>query len=220
MARRNPPDNPYLAARNEWNERYGSYVKAASAWRIVGITGMAMAVIGFSYALYQSTQVKLVPYIVEVDRLGNIANSGVPQQIEYTDPRIIRTAVRTFVSELRSVTPDAGVQKRYLDNVYAHLRVTDPALQKINAMYRGASPFDRARTMSVSVEVTSFIALSERTYQIDWTEYERDRQGKELALRRYRGIATVTMMPPQDDRIADRNPLGIYLTDFEWTAQL
>ncbi|OYW98314.1 MAG: conjugal transfer protein TrbF, partial [Rhizobiales bacterium 32-66-8] len=65
-----PPDNPYIAARQEWNERYGSYVKAAAAWRLVGITGMLMAVVGFSYALYQSTQVKLVPYIVEVDRLG------------------------------------------------------------------------------------------------------------------------------------------------------
>lgn len=59
-----PPDNPYIAARQEWNERYGSYVKAAAAWRLVGITGMLMAVVGFSYALYQSTQVKLVPYIV------------------------------------------------------------------------------------------------------------------------------------------------------------
>ena len=48
MARITIPENPYLAARQEWNERYGSYVKAAAAWRIVGITGMLMAVIGFS----------------------------------------------------------------------------------------------------------------------------------------------------------------------------
>lgn len=76
MARTITPENPYLAARQEWNERYGSYVKAAAAWRIVGITGMLMAVIGFSYALYQSTQVKLVPYIVEVDKLGTAATTG------------------------------------------------------------------------------------------------------------------------------------------------
>lgn len=220
MAGPNPPENPYLAARMEWNERYGSYVKAAASWRIVGVTGMAMAVIGFSYGLYQSSQVKLVPYVIEVDRLGNVAKAGVPQQLEYTDPRIIRTAVINFVSELRSVTPDAAVQKRYVDNIYSHLRTSDPALQKINAMYRGASPFDRARTISVSVEVTSFVALSERTYQVDWTEYERDRQGKDIGLRRFRGIVTVTMMPPQEDRIADLNPLGIYFIDFEWSAQL
>lgn len=36
------------------------------------VTGMLMAVNGFSYALYQSTQVKLVPYIVEVERLDAV----------------------------------------------------------------------------------------------------------------------------------------------------
>ena len=61
MAKRKYPDNPYLAARYEWNERYGSYMRAASAWRTVGLLSMSMAVIGFGYALYQSTQVKLDP---------------------------------------------------------------------------------------------------------------------------------------------------------------
>ena len=37
MAVPNPTDNPYLAARQEWNERYGSYVKAAATWRTIGI---------------------------------------------------------------------------------------------------------------------------------------------------------------------------------------
>ena len=102
MAGRNPPENPYLAARQEWNERYGSYVMAARAWRIVGVTGMLMAVIGFSYALYQSTQVKLVPYIVEVDRLGTAASAGFPQQIEYADARVVRATLGSFVSNFRS----------------------------------------------------------------------------------------------------------------------
>ena len=87
MAKRTPPDNPYLAARLEWNERYGSYVRSASYWRSVGLLSMTMAVIGFGYALYQSTQVKLVPYIVEVDKLGNAVSGGFPAQIEYADPR-------------------------------------------------------------------------------------------------------------------------------------
>lgn len=113
--RHHAPRDPYLAARQEWNERYGSYVKAAASWRIVGVTGMLMAVIGFSYALYQSTQVKLVPYIVEVDRLGTAATVGFPQQIEYADPRVVRATLGSFVSNFRSVTPDAVVQKQYID---------------------------------------------------------------------------------------------------------
>ena len=220
MAKRNPPENPYLAARQEWNERYGSYVSAARSWRIVGITGMLMAVIGFSYALYQSTQVKLVPYIVEVDRLGTAASAGFPQQIEYADARVVRATLGSFVSNFRSVTPDAVVQKQYIDRTYALLRTSDPATEKINAWFRGNSPFDRALTMTVAIEVTNIVPLSNQSYQVDWTEFQRDRQGKELGTRRYRGIATVTLTPPQDEAVIRFNPIGLYLKDFEWTAQL
>ncbi|PRD43713.1 conjugal transfer protein TrbF [Phyllobacterium phragmitis] len=220
MAKHKAPENPYLAARQEWNERYGSAIHAARSWKIVGITGMLMAVIGFTYALYLSTQVKLVPYIVEVDRLGTAANAGFPQQIEYADPRVVRATLGSFVSNFRSVTPDAVVQKQYIDRTYAMLRTSDPATEKINNWFRSSSPFDRARTMTVSVEVTNIVPLSNQSYQVDWTEFERDRQGRERATRRFRGIATVTLTPPQDEAVIRLNPLGFYLTDFEWTAQL
>jgi type IV secretion system protein VirB5 len=220
MARKTTIDNPYIAARMEWNERYGSYAKAAASWRIVGITGMLMAVIGFSYALYQSTQVKLVPYIVEVDKLGTAATAGYPQQIEYADPRVVRATLGSFISNFRSVTPDTVVQKQYIDRAYAHLRSSDPATEKVNAWFRSNSPFDRAREKTVAIEVNNIVPLSNQSYQIDWTEYERDRQGKEIATRRFRGIATVTLTPPQDEAVIRLNPIGLYLRDFDWTAQL
>ncbi|MDI2076713.1 conjugal transfer protein TrbF [Bradyrhizobium sp. Mp27] len=216
----NPPDNPYLAARQEWNERYGSYVQAAAAWRTVGIVAMVMAVIGFAYALFQSTQVKLVPYIVEVDKLGTAASAGYPQQIEYADPRVVRATLGSFVANFRSVTPDAIVQKQYIDRTYALLRTSDPATQKINDWFRSNSPFERAKTTTVAVEVNNIVALSNQSYQIDWTEFERDRKGKQTGEHRYRGIATVTLTPPQDEQTIRLNPIGLYLRDFDWTAQL
>lgn len=220
MDKKQVPENPYLAARLEWNERYGASIHAARSWRIVGITGMVMATIGFVYALYLSTQVQMVPYIVEVDRLGTAVHAGIPEQIEYADPRVVRSILGSFVAGFRSVTPDAVVQKGYIDRTYAHLRASDPATEKINSWFRASSPFDRARTLTVSVETSSIVALSSQTFQVDWTEFERDRQGREIGARRFRGIATVTLTPPQDETVIRLNPIGLYLTDFEWTAQL
>lgn len=220
MAKQSIPENPYLAARQEWNERYGSYVKAASGWRIVGITGMALAVITTSYALYQSTQIRLVPYVIEIDKLGSAVSAGFPQQIEYADPRVVRAALAGWVSAFRSVSPDTVVQKGYIDRAYAMLRTSDTATEKINAWYRENSPFVKARTATVAIEVSNIVALSNQSYQVDWTEIERDRRGKELATRRFRGVATVSLTPPQDEMTIRLNPIGLYLRDFDWTAQL
>jgi len=220
MAGQSAPENPYLAARQEWSERYGSYVKAASAWRAVGISSLGLAVIGVSYALYLSTQVKLVPYIVEVDKLGNTVSGGFPRQIEYADTRVVRATLGNFVTSFRSITPDAVVQKQYIDRTYALLRTSDASTQKVNAWFRGNSPFEKAVNATVAIEVNNIVALSNQTYQIDWTEYERDRKGKEVATRRFRGIATVSITSPQDEATIRLNPIGVYVTDFDWTAQL
>ena len=220
MAMKTPVESPYLAARREWTERYGSYVQAARAWRAVGIISLMMAVIGFAYALYQSTQVKLVPYIVEVDKLGGSLTAGFPQQIEYADARVVRATLGNFIISLKSITPDAVVQKQYIDRTYALLRTSDPPTQKVNAWFRANSPFERAKASTVAIEVNNIVALSNQTYQIDWTEYERDRKGKETATRRFRGIATVTLTVPQDEATIRLNPIGLYVRDFDWTAQL
>ncbi|NGO66630.1 conjugal transfer protein TrbF [Rhizobium daejeonense] len=220
MPAQHAPDNPYIAARQEWSERYGSYVKAASAWRMVAILSLVLAIIGFGYALFLSTRVKLVPYLVEVDKLGNAVSGGFPQQIEYADPRVIRATLGSFITAFRSITPDAVVQKQYLDRTYALLRANDPSTQKINAWFRGNSPFEKAVSATVAIEVNSIVALSSLSYQIDWTEFERDRKGKEIASRRFRGIATLTITTPQDEATIRLNPIGIYLLDFDWTAQL
>ncbi|MGM4914888.1 conjugal transfer protein TrbF [Rhizobium sp. 768_B6_N1_8] len=216
----NAAENPYLSARLEWNERYGSYVRAAAAWRIVAILALMIAIIGFGYALFLSTQVKLIPYIVEVDRLGTPVSAGFPEHIEYADPRVVRATLGGFVTSFRSVTPDAVVQKQYIDRTYALLRTSDPSTQKINAWFRGNSPFEKARAATIAVEVNNIVALSSQSYQIDWTEFERDRRGKETGRRRFRAIATVTITTPQDEATIRLNPIGLYLKDLDWTAQL
>lgn len=144
--------------------------------------------------------------------MGPAASAGFPQQIEYADARVVRATLGSFVSNFPSVTPDTVVQKQYIDRTYALLRTSDPATERINAWFRGNSPFDRALSTTVAVEITNILPLSNQTYQVDWTEFQRDRQGKELVTRRYHGIATVTLTPPQDEAVIRFNPIGDDLT--------
>ena len=65
--------NPYLQARQEWLERYGDYIAQAKNWRIASL--LALGLLGLSLAMnfVQASQSKIVPYIVEVDKLGRAA---------------------------------------------------------------------------------------------------------------------------------------------------
>ena len=40
-----PPENPYLAARREWNERYGSYIAAARTWQLAAFGALGVALV-------------------------------------------------------------------------------------------------------------------------------------------------------------------------------
>lgn len=62
--------NPYLNARTEWLERYGSYISRAAQWRAVAFISLIIAVMSIACNVIQANQVKTVPYIIEVDKLG------------------------------------------------------------------------------------------------------------------------------------------------------
>lgn len=71
MERKSPRDeNPYLSARREYGDRYGSAVRDAATWRRFCMgTLVLLAVFGGGMLWLASTN-KVVPYIVQVDKQG------------------------------------------------------------------------------------------------------------------------------------------------------
>ena len=67
------PSNPYLNGRQEWLEQNGSIVISRNNWKLLALLLAIIAIISVSGNVYQGTQVKIVPYIVEVDKLGRAA---------------------------------------------------------------------------------------------------------------------------------------------------
>ena len=69
------PEDPhsavYLTARREWNERYGSYISQRDSWRLVALAAMGVAAIAVAGNVWQSSQSHVVPFVVEVNHLGD-----------------------------------------------------------------------------------------------------------------------------------------------------
>jgi len=214
------PTNPYLAARREWDERYGSLITRARNWRLIAVVCAIATLIQTAGLVALSLRAKVVPYIVAVDSLGHSVAAGPADQSSATDDRLKRASLFEWIEDLRTVTSDGVAQRKSIDRVYARIANGGPALTFINEFYRGDPPQHRAQTQSVSVDVQSVLATSDKTYQIEWTETVRDLQGEIKSQDRWKGAFTIAINPPNDERVIRANPLGIYITNASWTRVL
>ena len=62
--------SPYLNGREEWLERYGTYISRAAQWRMVAFLCLCTTSISITGNVMQASQTKTVPYIIEVDAIG------------------------------------------------------------------------------------------------------------------------------------------------------
>lgn len=219
-------ENPYLAARRTWNEHMGDMAASRRNWQMLGLLSLLIALAAVGGVIHIGSQAKFIPYVVEVDKLGQTLAVAPVDRAQEVDARIIHAAVASFVQQARMVTPDVALQRKAIFAVYAMLSPEDPATAKMNEFMNGrpeASPFRRAEREMVSTEIVSVIAQSPQTWQADWTETVRDRQGIEKSTYRMRALVTVHVAPPSPD-ISEaqlrNNPLGIYVSDFAWSRQL
>ena len=219
-------DNPYLAARRTWNEHVGGVVSSRQTWQVVGILSLLIALAGVGGIIHIGSQSKFVPYVVEVDKLGQAAAVSEAQRAAPADPRVVHAAVASFVSDARLVSPDVALQRKAVFRVYFMLAANDPATAKMNEWLNGSedsSPFKRAAREMVSIEILSVLPQTPDTWQVDWMETVRDRQGVAKGLPyRMRALVTVYVVHAtsrtSEEEIRN-NPLGIHVRDYSWSKQ-
>ena len=212
--------NPYLAARREWDERYGDLVTRARNWRLMALLSGLIALMATTGIVWLSVRSHVVPFVVLVDNLGRSVASGIADQTEPGDDRLRRASVFNWVENLRLVTTDGVAQRKAVDRVYSQIASGSAAQTFISDFYRNDPPFKRAQTTTVSVEVKSVLPTSDRTYEIEWSETTRDLYGAVKATDLWKGSLSIAVNPPKEEREARINPLGIYITDMSWAKVL
>jgi type IV secretory pathway TrbF-like protein len=208
--------NPYLAARREWDERYGDQITRAKNWRTMATLSALIALLATSGVVWLSVRSHVVPFVVLVDSLSRPVASGIAEQASGNDDRLKRASIFTWVENLRLVTTDGVSQRRAIDRVYAAIANGTAAQTFVSDFYRADPPAKRAQTETVSVEVTSVLPTSDRSYEVEWTETTRDLYGAVKSAERWKGSFSVVINPPRDERQARVNPVGLYVTNASW----
>jgi type IV secretion system protein VirB5 len=118
--------NPYLAARREWDERYGDLITRARNWRTLAIICAVTTLVATVGLMWLSAHSRIVPFVVLVDNLGRPLASGIAEQATVNDDRLKRASILAWVGDFRLVTSDGMAQRKAIDHVYGADREWQP----------------------------------------------------------------------------------------------
>jgi len=211
------PETPYQSAAQVWDERIGSARVQAKNWRYMAFGSLVLSA-GFAAALvWQSIQGTVVPWIVQVDKLGQ-AQAVEPATANYkpTDPQVAWHLAR-FIEQVRSIPADPVIVRQNWLRAYEW--TTDRGAAALNDYARSSDPFTKVGKQQVSVDVSSVIRASADSFRVAWTERHYE-NGQLSTTERWTAILTIVIQPPRDADRLKANPLGIYVNAINWSREM
>lgn len=211
------PETPYQRAAQVWDERIGSARVQAKNWRLMAFGSLVLAG-GFASALvWQSTRGSVVPWVVQVDKLGE-AQAVAPAVADYrpTDPQIAWHLAR-FIEQVRSIPDDPVIVRQNWLRAYDY--TTDRGAISLNDYARLNDPFAKVGKIQIAVEVSSVIRASPDSFRVAWTE-RRYENGSLASTERWTAILTIVTQQPRDADRLKANPLGVYVNAINWSKEL
>lgn len=211
------PRTPAEKAAETWDKREGAIVVQNHNLRriIVGLIVISgLLTVGL---VVQSLKSTVIPYVVEVDTsTGMVKNAGPLQENKYT-PQEAETKyfISKFIINTREIPLDPVVYKEHWNTAYAFL--TKAASSKMNAEIKNEKTAEKFGKRTVQVNITSILPMEgSNSYQVRWNEEEFAIGSGEKTVTPMSGIFTITNIPAKDEETLKVNPLGVYISDFNW----
>jgi type IV secretion system protein TrbF len=158
-----------------------------------------------------------VPYVIEVDRLGEVRAVAPAIQDYVPDDAQIAWHLGRFIQNVRSVSTDPVLVRQ--NWLAAYDFATDRAALFLNEYAKANDPFGQIGTRSVSVQVTSVVRASDSSFQVKWTEQVFER-GSLVSTTRWTGILAIVIRSPRNTDQLRKNPLGVFINAIAWSREL
>jgi type IV secretion system protein TrbF len=217
------PNTPSFveAARREFAGVFGDLARGKRNWQVMAFAlAGVLAIVVLAYVRLAAST-RLVPYVVEVDRLGQVVGAGAAEPMRSPDDRLIASQLAQFVRNLRTVLPlaAASAQAEMVRRGYAF--VAPEAAGFLNDYF--ARPDNDPRVLGARitrrVDITSVLRVpGSGVWTVRWSEAEApvgsDAPTRTTAWEAY--VAAKVVPPSTMDGLQD-NPLGLYVTSITWT---
>jgi type IV secretion system protein TrbF len=213
--------NHIIAARNEFSNAFSDLAKGKRNWQLMAFALFALlALTTLSYVRLASSA-RVIPYLVQVDRLGQVLAIGRADETIKPDQRLVAAQLAQFVRAIRTVLPASAAagQAEMIKRGYAFL--APEAAGFLNDYF--ADPKNDPRLLGArltrQVDVTGILRVpNSDVWRLQWTEAEHPiSAGEEPRATAWEGYATVKLVSPATPEAVQDNPLGLYITTINWT---
>lgn len=211
------PATPYQRAAQIWDDRIGSSRVQAKNWRLVALGGLGLAFVLSGALAWQSAQSRIVPYVVQVDKFGAVQAVGPAVQNYVPTDAEIAWYLGRFITDVRSLSLDPVVVRRNWLEAYDY--ATDRGATFLNEFARANDPFKVIGERTVSVQVSSVVRMSDKSFQVKWNEQTFE-QGALAKTERWTAILSVVTKTPTTAEVLKKNPLGLYVNAVNWSREL
>lgn len=208
----------YLASRREWLERYGDYIAQAKNWRLAALGSFVVSAVLAAGLVYEADRVHVVPYVVEVNKLGDAVRLAQEVTAGTYETPIVTHVLTHWIRLVRSRIPNVPAEKEQYNSSYYY--ISSKVQSALNAYYRRHNPYkdfsDKlgGRTVQIiSALPLGKITKSGGTYQIQWTETQYAHSGAIQSESHWEGTISYIVTHPVNITV---NPFGIYITSFSW----
>ena len=211
------PETPYQKAAQVWDTRMGDALVRARNWRLMAFGCLALALGLSTGVIWQAGRSAITPYVIEVDRLGDVRGVGPATEPWSPSHAQIAYHLARFIENVRALSIDPIVVRENWLAAYDY--ATSDAANTLNEYARDNDPFGAVGKRTVTVEVTSVVRSSPDSFDVRWREQSFE-NGSLAATTRHRAVLTVTLKPPRTEAALRKNPLGIYVHAVNWSRDL
>ena len=211
------PVTPYQRAAQVWDERIGSARVQARNWRVMSFLSLALASGLAGSLVWQTSQSRVVPYVVEVDSQGAVRAVGPAAEAYKPTEAEVAWYLGRFITNVRSLPLDPVLVRQNWLQAYDF--ATERAAAFLNAYAQANDPFKAVGERSVAVEITSVVPVTGTSYQVKWAE-QSFKDGNPAGTENWTAILTLVTDPPKTSEAVRKNPLGLYVDGIAWSREL
>ena len=212
-------NNYYLEGKAAYSAILEVSAATARGWRLCTMIAIIVSGLGIAGAVYVGSQSKIQPVLVVMKDDFIPVGIFTPQgTIAVNDERVTKATLARLITSFRMVSRDGDLQRKRVNELAEFVKSGSSAYAKIQTYMADeeTNPFQRAKKETVDVTIVNVLKITTSTWQVDWVERSRARNGHVDAPLNYRANLTFTHMSSVPAQTMLINPTGLLVSDLNW----